>query len=547
MRPGGCEGELLGRLAWTPLLDRLEMVCVSGWSRAAVYEAVRRLEEGGFAASIPHAAELTPPTRRYFLTPGGLRRLAEHEDISLDKLLRSRPVSAQWRRILMERLDALAVVYRLASNVANAAARPVRLRLYRAGPLDAAVMLPGGRTVGIVRQGLTADRSAFSKRLWRLGEGPLPGAVLVLTSDEVRLRHSRRVLARTSAPAILALERDAVLAGADDPVWRPTSGNAALDLRRELRRMRPGGELPWERPLARATVPGDFAPDADHALPAILKPAEKRALDLLADWPWILQRDVAGLMGLSETRASRLTNPLEAFGLVTRAAGGRLALTDRGLAMLARRDRASVGVARKRWSVAPIDPEGPYDWRNVSGRQEQAAAQEHRAHRRRPRLHGRAGPPVPGPGMGDDAARPAPPGLAALPPRRHPALRQPRRLRRPAARPRDLALLPGMGAARRAALNHVRAPRPLPALLLVAPAHRRPRDAARRPGRLRRRHRRHPLPGSGPEGDGANRRDGPPVGLPRRGNRRPGAAGTRLANPRRLGAGPPAPGQMNRD
>ena len=76
MKPGGCEGDLLGRLAWTPLLDRLEMVCVSGWSRAAVYEAVRRLEEGGFAASIPHAAELTPPTRRYFLTPGGLRRLA---------------------------------------------------------------------------------------------------------------------------------------------------------------------------------------------------------------------------------------------------------------------------------------------------------------------------------------------------------------------------------------------------------------------------------------------------------------------------------------
>ena len=305
MRPGGCEGDLLGRLAWTPLLDRLEMVCVSGWSRAAVYEAVRRLEEGGFAASIPHAAELTPPTRRYFLTPDGLRRLAWDENATVDGLLRSRPVSAQWRRILMERLDALAVVYRLASNVANAAARPVRLRLYRAGPLDAAVMLPGGRTVGIVRQGLTADRSAFSKRLWRLGEGPLPGAVLVLTSDEVRLRHSRRVLARTSAPAILALERDAVLAGADDPVWRPTSGNAALDLCRELRRMRPGGELPWERPLSRATVPGDVAPDADHALPAILKPAEKRALDLLADWPWILQRDMAGLMGLSETRASR--------------------------------------------------------------------------------------------------------------------------------------------------------------------------------------------------------------------------------------------------
>ena len=62
-------------------------------------------------------------------------------------------------------------------------------------------------------------------------------------------------------------------------------------------------------------------------------------------------------------------NPLEGFGLVTRspAFGGRLALTDRGLGFLARRDRASVGVARKRWSVNPIDDAKPVDWRNVSG------------------------------------------------------------------------------------------------------------------------------------------------------------------------------------
>ena len=180
MRPGECEGEMLRRLAWTPLLDRLEMVCVSGWSRTAVYEAVRRLEGGDFVASIPHAADLTPPTRRYFLTPDGLLRLAVEEKTTVDGLLRSRPVSAEWRRILLERLDAIAVIYRLASSIANAGDHPVRLRLYRARPLDAAVTLPGDRAVGIVRQGPAADRTAFSKRLWRLGEGPLPGMVLVL-------------------------------------------------------------------------------------------------------------------------------------------------------------------------------------------------------------------------------------------------------------------------------------------------------------------------------------------------------------------------------
>ena len=49
------------------------------------------------------------------------------------------------------------------------------------------------------------------------------------------------------------------------------------------------------------------------------------------------------------------------------AGGRRLALSDRGLALLARRDRASVGAARKRWSVAPANPDIPLEWRNVSG------------------------------------------------------------------------------------------------------------------------------------------------------------------------------------
>ena len=368
MRPGGSETELLGRLAWTPLLDRQEMVCVTGLSRGAVYEAVRRLEEDGLVDSFPHAADLIPSTRRYFLTAEGLQRLARDEGTTIDVLLRSRPVSAQWRRILMERLDAIATIYRLASTLAGIA-RPVRLRLYRAMPLDAALMFPDRSVVGVVRQGPAADRTAFSQRLWRLGEGPLPAAVLVLMSDDVRLRHARTVLRRTPVNAFLALERDAALAGSDAHVWRAPSGSADLDLRYLINRSPAGGQLPSEPPLANPTVPGDIAPGADHALPTILKPAEKRALDLLADWPWMLQRDMAGLLALSETRVSRLTTPLEGFGLIARvpAAKGRLALTDRGLAALARRDRASVGVARKRWSVSPIDPEGPAEWRNVSG------------------------------------------------------------------------------------------------------------------------------------------------------------------------------------
>ena len=79
---------------------------------------------------------------------------------------------------------------------------------------------------------------------------------------------------------------------------------------------------------------------------------------------------MAGLLDVSPQRASQLVIPLEGFNLVTRLpdADGRMALTDRGLTLLARRDRTSVGVAKKRWSIALDDMDGPFKWRNVTGR-----------------------------------------------------------------------------------------------------------------------------------------------------------------------------------
>ena len=89
-------------------------------------------------------------------------------------------------------------------------------------------------------------------------------------------------------------------------------------------------------------------------------------------------------------------------------------------------------------------------------------------------------------------------------------------------------------------LHHGGAARPLSALLLVPPAHRRPRCDARRPGRLRRRHRPDPLPQSRAGGDGPSQDRRPPAGLPPRADGAGGAAGTGLARPgRRLRAGAP--------
>ena len=382
MRLTECTGDLLRQLAAMPFLDRLEMAAVSGWSRGSVYAAAEDLEAAGFAASVPHTTDLIPSTQRFHLTAAGLHRLARDEGVTVDELLRVYPVSAQWQRILLDRLDAVAAIYRLASTISNIA-HPIRFRWCRALPMDAAVRLPDGRTIAVVRQGRTIDRTGFAKRIWRLWDGPQPSAVLMLMPDDVRLRHTRRLM--TGAPTItfLALESEAVSAGPNTPVWRIPSGSAALDLRTALSHARPRAALPIvEDPPVRASLPeelratggdrvdGRDAAVDDHLLPTVLKATEKRCLDLLSDWPWVTPAHLGELLGVQRSRLSQLLQRLQELGLAVDAVVEgcrRLVLTDRGLAILARRDRGAVGTARQRWSTTPLDRGAPFSWRNVSG------------------------------------------------------------------------------------------------------------------------------------------------------------------------------------
>ncbi|MCY4614996.1 MAG: replication-relaxation family protein, partial [Chloroflexi bacterium] len=264
--------------------------------------------------------------------------------------------------------------YRLACAVSEPA-WPIRFRWYRGLPLDAAIALPGGRCVGVVRVGRSADRTGIANRLWRMRAGSLPGAVLLLLPDEVRLRHARGQLAGFPVPAVLAIEREATLTP-DGAIWRLPSVNAAISLKAVLERAVPHGVLPEERPLARLTPPTAPALGASRRdvpnclLPALVRPAEKRALDLLADWPWLSPEHLQALLGVSRARTAQVTSALRDRGLAARvpAANGRLVLTERGLTFIARRDRTSIGLAKKRWSAAPLDGGAAGSWRDVAGR-----------------------------------------------------------------------------------------------------------------------------------------------------------------------------------
>lgn len=370
-----CDTQTIQYLSSMPFADRLDMATVSGWSIGAIYENVERLKREGMVGSILHATELVPPTRRYYLTANGLQRLAQEECTTVEQLLLSRAVSAQWQRILLGRLDAIAVIYRLAGMLA-AIAHPIHFQWYRAGPLDAAVTLPGGRTVGVVRQGLTSSRTPFAKRLSRLWQGTPPNALLLLVSDEIRLRHTLRLLSDTPIAAFLAIERDAVRAGPTSQVWRVSQDPEVLNLRDALECTGVASPYPVEGHPARFSLPGNVEMEStgqtppDHLLAAILKITEKRSLDLLSDWIWLPWDQLGELLGVKRSRLYLVLQRLNRLGLTVSTSwqgNPYLSLTDRGLNLLARRDRIAVGAFLARWSVTPLDSHAPCHWRNVSG------------------------------------------------------------------------------------------------------------------------------------------------------------------------------------
>ena len=358
-RPAG-DGRRLGPVEGRGLRSRR-----AGWSADGARSPLSPTSRHSFprpsaTASPPQGCTAWPETRARRST-----------SCSSGAWYRSRGGASSWRGS-----TSLGVVYRLASAVSNAA-YPIRFRWYRAMPMDAAITLPDGRTVAVVRQGLTADRTAFAKRLWRLRETFRPSAVLMLMSDEIRLRHARRIAAGTPSLTFLALESQAASAGAGNHIWRAPSGSALLDLRTALTHTRPRGSWPAENTPERASLPEEISLDGTEentpgwALPAVLKETDKRTLDLLFDWPWITPAHLGELLGVRRSRLSEVLRRLSEMHLAVDLhveGGRRLALSDQGLAMLARRDRSSVGAARKRWSVAPADPEAPLDWRNVAGR-----------------------------------------------------------------------------------------------------------------------------------------------------------------------------------
>ena len=369
----GLEDALL-LLCATPLATVRELSFFGRVPASTLRDRLTTLAQRDLVDAVPHRLGLLGPhpQRRYFPTPTGLTA-AGAATADPAAFLHAYPVSRQWFRLLAARLDAVAVLYHVATLVAAAdpSGQPVRVDHCRQGPYDALVTLPGGRSLGLLRQGPMLPTATLRYRLRsleRLHDDERPTVTLLLTYADQATRRAVRSVGdpRHHRTTFVATEGELVAGGAKAVVWQqggtgvaddppaPIAPDAALaDIVAWTERLLagpPASHHPTPTPDPDALYPTDVRatrPDPDRqlatALAVQLTRADKETLDLLAAWPRCTRPQLAGLLGgVTRHRAGQALRSLLHRGLV-RADGPRYVLTDDALKYLAHRDRAAVG------------------------------------------------------------------------------------------------------------------------------------------------------------------------------------------------------------
>ena len=240
-RAPGHGGELarFGRVSASTLRDRLGKLVNKG----LVDSVAHRLGVLG-----PH------PQRRYFPAEQGIKAggMAEH---SRETFLREYPVSREWFRLLADRLDTVASLYRVAALVADADPhkQPVRVDHYRQGPYDMLTTLSAGRSVGLLRQGPTLPSANLRYRLRSLENLPSKQrttVTLALTHSDQATRRAVRTLGHPMLWSVPTARSDQAYNWGDSAIAPDAVGEMTADGLRipfyfeyELRARHPRGVL----------------------------------------------------------------------------------------------------------------------------------------------------------------------------------------------------------------------------------------------------------------------------------------------------------------
>lgn len=357
---------ILRQLGQMPFLEYRELAAASHMQELTCHYAIRRLHNQGIVDSVPHMLTRRSRMNRWYLLPAGIEMLAQMEDEPVERTVRRLPLSLQWRRSLIRRLDAVATCYRVGLDAAVSMNSALCWRWERSGPVDAYITLSNGRTVGIARFGAALPPKGIRSRLGTMMNMRRQGglvSVMLVVPDVVR-RHS--VLQWTHRSALnvdVAVEQDVRRAGVGKNLWHnssyrpdtPFGIDAVFNTSVPL-------PPPKQEPLKRADIPtGGIDLDDKDALACRLTRPATDILNALTLWPLMRPSDLQQVVGRRSQAIREGRAQLGKEGLLLSVRPGkrgqdesRLMLSEQGLRYLAWRDRTRVADLTRIWGAYPM-------------------------------------------------------------------------------------------------------------------------------------------------------------------------------------------------
>ena len=370
MKIADIDKSVMSMLAQTPFASESELAALGALPAGALHSRLPELANSSAVAYVKHSQSATSRVRRYYLQPAGIMQVAQNQACGPEDVLHRLPVSSQWQRRLVRRLDAVAALYRIGVELAAGCDAPISWHWYRAGALDALIELPDGKRFCLLRLGPTLSWKAIRSRIGTLhtmqNEMECPPALVLTPGDITAQRIAEDV--RTRAMEIyLASEADVLATGHGAAVWRTRRVAGGLSLPQILDDAERGGRLPvsgtGERKGVMPNADGGGV-DGSDVISTELTVAARDLLLTIFDWPLMTAEQLAGIVGVKTESLKQPRALLRRLGLLCQIRTGKTAalrqqngtrfcLSADGLRYLARVDRRRLSELTHHWLVSP--------------------------------------------------------------------------------------------------------------------------------------------------------------------------------------------------
>ena len=367
----GADARILDTLARLPFAERNELAAFTCLPASTTLTGLMRLQSQGLVDFVYHTRSSTSRVRRWHLTPYGIVRLAEFMATTVSRLMREWPLSDEWLTSLIQRLDVVAVFYRVAQDIVSTCGGLSDWCWICDGTFDVLLKLSDGRELALMRFGTTVSWKDMRRRAGLLygmqRSGRCPPALLLVPGD-LEAQRLRADLRGRAIDAFAASEDELALAGPGSPIWRALRDPRALTLEQVLEHsvgscdMHTQEAEGWGRDSKSSPAPAVSSQGLDRVSTELAMP-EKRLLLGLYDWPLMREQHLMALLGMSKSMIKKTASSLKGWGLICRLRigetpalrhlnGTRLCLGSDGLRYLARLDGTREGPLLARWGIA---------------------------------------------------------------------------------------------------------------------------------------------------------------------------------------------------